>query len=413
MTDYSIIKVYTREKARHEGKDIAEAVVAYVRSLHLAARCVVMRGMAGCYENGETASSHLVELSYDFPVVIDIILPATETDAVVATLDAMVADGIVAVVPAAVRFYRTSTELFPRNLHVRDIMTHNPTVAHPDFSARAIAELLLDGGLKALPVAGDDGSCIGMITQSDLIKKAGMPSRLGLLRLLPASERDAWLGTAEKRRCVDVMSSPAATVHEGTMVSGAIHRMNREKLKRLPVIDDHGHIVGMLSRIDVLKAIATTRAATAAAARPPSSSNTHAHTVSEVESRDELALPEDSTMQLAIDQLVGKGLQRAAVIDQRGVLVGLVTDEILVEALGGVGARRRTFPLFHGGRYDRPVKSIMIRDPKSVREDASIDEALRLMTEDGLKRLPVVDADGMFKGMIRRDSILLAFAHTY
>ena len=35
------------------------------------------------------------------------------------------------------------------------------------------------------------------------------------------------------------------------------------------------------------------------------------------------------------------------------------------------------------------------------------------MTEDGLKRLPVVDADGVFKGMIRRDSILLALAHTY
>lgn len=412
MTEYSIIKVYTREKARHEGKDIAEAVVAYVRSLRLAARCVVMRGMAGCYENGETASSHLVELSYDFPVVIDIILPATETDAVVATLDAMIADGVVAVVPAAVRFYRTSAELFPRNLHVRDVMTHKPTVAHPDFSVRALVELLLDTGLKALPVVDDAGVCVGMVTQNDLVSRAGMPSRLGLFRLLPARTRDAWLGAAENRRCSDIMSGPAATVHEGTRVSEAIHRMNREKRKRLPVIDDHGHIVGMLSRIDVLKAIATTRAA-AAGTRPATSPGTHAHTVGDVESRDELALPEGATLQAAINALVGNGVQRAAVIDDRGVLVGLVTDAILVEALGGVGAGRRLFPLFRSQRHDSPLRTIMIRSPKSVREDASIDEALALMTEEGFKRLPVVDANGVFKGMIRRDSILLALAHTY
>lgn len=177
-----------------------------------------MRGMAGCYENGETASSHLVELSYDFPVVIDIILPATETDAVVATIDTMVADGIVAVVPAAVRFYRTSTELFPRNLHVRDIMTHNPTVAHPDLSARAIAELLLDGGLKAFPVAGDDGSCIGMVTQSDLSKKAGMPMQLA--------------------------------------IDEALMLMTEGGFKRLPVVDADGMFKGMIRRDSILLALA-------------------------------------------------------------------------------------------------------------------------------------------------------------
>ncbi|HUW70189.1 MAG TPA: DUF190 domain-containing protein [bacterium] len=410
MTDYSIIKVYTREKARHEGKDMAEAVVAYVRSLRLAARCVVTRGMAGCYENGETASSHLVELSYDFPIVIDIILPAMETETVVAALEAMVGDGVVAVVPAAVRSFRTSAGLFPANLHVRDIMTPKPTMVHPDFSVRAMVELLLDAGLKALPVVADDGSCVGIVTQNDLVRRAGMPARLGLLRLLPAVEREAWLARVEPRRCVDIMSSPPATVHQGTKVSEAIHRMNREKRKRLPVVDDHGRVVGMLSRIDVLKAVATTRAAMA---QPQATPSSHAHSVKDVESRDELALSQNSSLQAAIDALVAKGLQRAAVVDQSGVLVGLITDAILVGALGGRRIANRLPGLLGSRRNYRPLGSIMIRAPRSIVEDASIDEALRLMTEGGLKRLPVVDADGVFKGMIRRDSILLALAHTY
>ncbi len=400
MTEYSIIKVYTREKARHEGKDMAEAIVAYVRSLRLAARCVVTRGMAGCYENGETASSHLVELSYDFPIVIDIILPVAETESVVAALDAMVADGVVAVMPADIRSFRTSAELFPRNLHVRDIMTPKPTIVHPDFSVRAVVELLLDAGLKVVPVAADDRRCVGIVTQNDLINRAGMPARLGLLRLLPPADRDAWLTDAERRRCADIMSSPPATVNEDTRVSEAIHRMNRERRKRLPVVDDHGALVGMLSRIDVLKAMASTRAA---GVRPQTPPGGHAHTVRDIESRDALALAQTATIRAAIDALVGAGMQRAAVVDDRGRLVGLITDEILLRALGGQ----------HGGSRDRPLSHIMIGPPVAISEDAPIDEALRLMTEGGFKRLPVVDADGAFTGMIRRDSILLALAHTY
>ena len=44
--------------------------------------------------------------------------------------------------------------------------------------------------------------------------------------------------------------------------------------------------------------------------------------------------------------------------------------------------------------------------PVTIREDALIGEAIRLMTAERLKRLPVVDADGRFRGMISRDSLL-------
>jgi len=37
-----------------------------------------------------------------------------------------------------------------------------------------------------------------------------------------------------------------------------------------------------------------------------------------------------------------------------------------------------------------------------------IDEAIKLMTEKGIKRLPVLDADGRFKGLVSRDSLLRA-----
>ncbi len=44
----------------------------------------------------------------------------------------------------------------------------------------------------------------------------------------------------------------------------------------------------------------------------------------------------------------------------------------------------------------------------TIREDAPLEEAIRLMLERVIKRLPVVDGDGRFKGIVSRDSLLRA-----
>jgi predicted transcriptional regulator len=48
----------------------------------------------------------------------------------------------------------------------------------------------------------------------------------------------------------------------------------------------------------------------------------------------------------------------------------------------------------------------MKTDSDIVKEDTPLQKALRLMTQKALKRLPVIDKDGKFKGMISRDSLL-------
>jgi CBS domain-containing protein len=50
----------------------------------------------------------------------------------------------------------------------------------------------------------------------------------------------------------------------------------------------------------------------------------------------------------------------------------------------------------------------MNTDVVTIREDAPIEEAIRLMLDRAIKRLPVLDADGKFRGMISRDSLLRA-----
>nr|MDA8409033.1 CBS domain-containing protein [Treponema sp.] len=56
----------------------------------------------------------------------------------------------------------------------------------------------------------------------------------------------------------------------------------------------------------------------------------------------------------------------------------------------------------------RTIFDIMLKKVESIGEGATLEAALRLMTERGLKRIPIVDDAGKFKGMLRRDTVLLA-----
>jgi CBS domain-containing protein len=54
----------------------------------------------------------------------------------------------------------------------------------------------------------------------------------------------------------------------------------------------------------------------------------------------------------------------------------------------------------------KTASEIMKKNIITINEEAAVDDAIRFMTEKGLKRLPVVDGNGVFKGMISRDSVL-------
>jgi len=72
---YNVIEIFTSEEAKYGGQSLYSAVVQYISRLKIAARCVVSRGIEGCYENGEMATQHILVLSYNMPVKIEIILP--------------------------------------------------------------------------------------------------------------------------------------------------------------------------------------------------------------------------------------------------------------------------------------------------------------------------------------------------
>jgi CBS domain-containing protein len=413
MLHYQAIEIYTSEDARHQGKPVAEAVLHFIREQRIAARCLVTRGIAGCTENGELATGRLEVLSYNLPLRITIILPAAATEGVLAGLDERVTDGIIALRDLDVVRHKTSRTLFPRQLLVRDVMTPDPRRVTADSPLDQAARLLLGSIFTGLPVVDREGRPVGVVTQGDLLG-AGLPLRLGLLAASEEAGVEAVLQTLVRRQVAEVMTSPAVTIGADRPLTEAVELMLERQHKRLPVVDRQGQLVGMLSRLDLFTTVMREGPDwNLFCAQQVEVGNLR--TVADILRRDTRTVGPETGVDEVLRLIGTSDLQRVAVVDDEGLLLGLISDSDLLRAFkpGPEGLRRLAARLARpfGEDQDQDLvharaDEVMDAHPVTIREDALIEEAIRLMTEGRLKRLPVVDADGRFRGLISRDSLL-------
>lgn len=414
--EYRVIEVFTSEEARWEGRPVWEAILDAVRRSDLAARCTVSRAMAGCYENGEMASGSLEVLSFNMPLKVEVILPAAQLEELLPRIEEMVTDGIIAVEEMQVRAHRTRKRLIPRQLRVKDAMTPSPHAVTPATPLADVVRLLLRHRFNGVPVTGEDGRPAGIITQKDLIQRAGMPVRLGLLAQFGEQQVNEFLASIQDRKAADVMSAPVVTVREDQRLGEAADLMLRKGLKRLPVVDADGRLTGMLSRFDVFKTI-TTESPDWRKIRDQYVSVANVRTVADIMRRDAHTVPPDTPLEEVARLIDDSDIQRVAVVDSEGRLVGLVSDSdllsVFAEHRGGLWeSLKARLGLSEAARRQagspRTAGDIMRTGLITVTEETRIEDAIRLMTEHGIKRLPVVDESGVFRGMVSRDSLLRA-----
>jgi CBS domain-containing protein len=419
MLNYKAIEIFTSEEARYRKKPLADAIVQYVRDLKIAARCIVTRGVTGCYESGELAHTRLEVLSYNLPVRIHIVIPAAETTRVLDGLNGMIDEGIVALQDLNVISHRARNAFFPRQLMVRDVMTPSPKSVGATTILSEAARILLPAIFSALPVADAQGRPVGLITQGDLIRKGGLPLRLGLLAESHEDRRESFLKTLAPLRAGDIMTSPVILIGEDRLLTDAVELMLTKDVKRLPVVDAAGRLSGMLSRLDLFRTVMR-EAPDWNAFRAQKIDVDHLKSVKDILRRDTQTVPPDTPVNEVIRVIDHNDIQRVAVVDPQNRLLGLISDRDLLrffkpqeEGIWHLLAKvKHPFKEdacrgdLHRCLMETTAAQVMTTDLVTVREEMLIGEAIGLMIDKGLKRLPVIDADGHFKGMISRDSLL-------
>ncbi len=419
MLQYKLIEIFTNEAERYEGRPLRSVVVERVRDLKIPARCIVTRGIEGCYENGEIATDRLEVASYRMPLRIEIIVPATDSAAVVSLLSEMVNDGIIAVRDVDVISHKTVGLLVPRNARVREIMTPDPVRVGTGAAVSEVARLLLSSDFTGLPVVDERDRPVGVIAQTDLLYKARLPMRLGLLAVADRERIDRVLEELDTKPATEIMTRPAITIGLDRPVTEAVELMLERKVKRLPVVDESGKLVGNLSRVDIFRTIMNV-CPDWSAFKQKSISVSGLNHVSDIMRRDVHTVRIDTPIEEVIRTIDCNDIQRVCVIDGQGVFKGLISDRDLLFAFRDLHPGIWDFfaakiPFGERGRRHRELKErlrmktageVMNTDIVTVREDTSLDEAIRLMLDKAIKRLPVLDAEGQFKGMISRESLL-------
>lgn len=417
--------IFISESDQWQHRSLYLAILDLLRHEGVAGATAV-RGLAGFGAHGRLHTAALVELASDLPITIVFVDRADRVERLMPQLSAMVQGGLISTVPATILHAgQRSPGPFPAQLSVADVMTRDIAQVAPDTPVSEIVTLLIDRALRALPVVDAQRRVVGMITDGDLLARGGMDLSVDVQRALPLPERAAEVASlsAQPHRAADLMTPDPITLPAATPLAQAAAVMADRQLKRLPVVDEQGRLVGMVSRYDLLKTVA--EGLRQRPAEPWQLPTGAPATVGEIMIRDVPTVHRETPLTEMLDKLLETEKRRVVVVDDAGQVVGIVTDGDLLERAArrvrpnalrslaswfGGGARPEGRELAASGRT---AADVMTSPVVTVRPDTPIAQAIQLMMANKIKRLPVVDERGRLVGLVGRAGVLAAISHPH
>jgi CBS domain-containing protein len=416
--------IFLKENDQWQHRPLFLAILELLRREGIAG-ATVLRGIAGYGAHGKIHTITLVELASDLPLVVTFVDRADRIEQIMPQLTAMVQVGLISVVPAImIQPSHRAAEFFPPHLTVADVMSRAVAQVQPDTSIGEIVTLLIDRALRALPVVDADRQVVGIISDGDLLTRGALDLAIGLQQALPLQERAAQVAILadHPHRAADVMTPDPVTLAATTPLAQAAALLAERDLKRLPVVDAHSRLVGMVSRSDLLATIA--EGLRQRPSTPPLRPTGSAATVGAIMLREVPTVHRDTALAETLDRLLASDKRRVIVVDSDDHVVGIITDGDLIRRAAKrarPGVLRSLLDLLGAGKRserlevamrDRVAADVMTSPVIVVTPDTAIVETIRLMIAHRIKRLPVVDASGRLVGLVGRAGVLAAVSHS-
>ncbi len=303
----------------------------------------------------------------------------------------------------------------PRRFAVRDIMTREPASVTPSTPLADVVALLNQRRVKSVVVMSEpDGvppHVVGIVTAGDLFRRGG-------LALRPAAGDESHpLELAHGKVASNVMTPDPVCVRDTASLDETSRIMTGRRLKRLPVLNSAGELVGVISRSDVLHCVADEAhmqvdTPTLTAVDP------HAHTSRVggwMHATVATALPGDS-FATVLERLVSDPLRRVVVVDDERRVLGIVFDADLLDRISSLNDNevKTAVQRWLAGdtrvdvelRDEITADDLMSTTVYTVREDARPIDLIQNMIEHRVKRLVVVDSENRLLGMVDRHDML-------
>ena len=462
------LAVYISETDHYERKPLYLKILELAKQ-HNSAGATVLKGLAGYSASSRRIqTSGFADLAQKLPLVILIVDAAWRLEPMLPQLEAMVRPngGLITVQDLEAHRYlhpnlpggkrQTGSLRGPQAQQgsqgmpgaqgeggsqpprVADLMEKHVVSVHPATRAAEVVQMLMGKYYKTLPVVDRDNRVIGMITDGDLLEKGKLPYRLSILEALEASGEQGFQEildnlNSSSKFARDLMSvGPLVTVSPDATALEAARLMTEHRIKRLPVVDQLGRIVGIIGRLDILKAAGSIFPRAGIDGEDLANEEPHLIVrLKDIVDHDLPVVTEDTVGHEVVEMLVTPPCpRRLLVVDSREHMhvVGIIADRDLVmraHAQTRPGLLRmlrenipfgRLTPQQQQESYRMQIRTagdVMSRNVVTALGETPIGEAVRLLVQRELKILPVVDRSGRLQGTVGRGTVLRALLRNY
>ena len=136
---------------------------------------------------------------------------------------------------------------------VKDLMTTQVVTVGPATPFKELVARLAEQRVSAVPVVDDAGRVLGVVSEADLLLKEEFPDPDADIPLFWTKRRRLEREKAAGSTARDLMSVALVSITPDATVAEAARRLHTANIKRLPVVDERGRLVGIVSRGDLLK----------------------------------------------------------------------------------------------------------------------------------------------------------------
>ena len=154
-------------------------------------------------------------------------------------------------------------------MKVREVMTIDVVTLNGFMSVREAAKILAECNISGAPVIDIEGKLVGMLTETDILKSVKSAAdevhmvfpnthTIGVMFEMAEGKTEIMKAFEEQANTVvmDVMTRGVVTCRQGTNLNEVASILVKKGINRLPVVDDEDHVVGIITRGDIVRAFA-------------------------------------------------------------------------------------------------------------------------------------------------------------
>lgn len=407
------VRVYIKESDLIGRKPAPQALLEFLQK-ERAAGATLLRGIAGFGSSGRIDDDIMPELAPHLPAILEWVDAPERVDRLMPRLKELVGGGLITVEDVRIAMYRPhGVRDLPATVTAAEVMSKEVRSVPPEEPLRNVVELVDGKVYRAVPVV-ENGRPVGIITNQDLTGKGGLLARVELLAALPPEERASALEHLQGKSAREVMTPSPVTVRADAPVTAVAATMAQRRLKRMPVVDAEGRIVGMISRLDLLRTVAA--GAQGGKDEPRAGGLRGDVPLSKVMRKDVPTVGPDAPLGEVLEAVMSTPVHRALVVDGERRAVGIVSDQEILDRVtpamrpGALRSLVRRLPFSHptpADRHSRASRAADLMSPvATAREDQLLRDAIAPMMRAPHKLVAVVDGEGRLLGAVDRVDLL-------